>query len=322
MRIQLRNATVKALHTRRHPAYQQDDIRLVRRSSVLLDLMTRKATVPGLCERWGLSPAGLDGWQKALLLHRMDSVVYHHSGGRPAKLPPSQKQRLLEWRDAGPLGVGCETAWWPAVLRRVLIWRACGVLSKRHDVCTVLHNGGASFQKARVVSDYPDVARRQAWLTAAWPKRLRPAKRRQGLILFEDAARVAQWGSWSSTWARRGQQPEGTTSGKRKGSQVFGAIESFAGRLFSQGIEGRFPAESAQGCWRMSMARTTAPLFLIHDGAQYHSRQATTQCLDAHRKRITGHPLPSYAPDDHPMAYLWKQTKQRAPHNQYFKAFA
>lgn len=51
MRIQLRNATVKALHTRRHPAYQQDDIRLVRRSSVLLDLMIRKATVPGLCER-------------------------------------------------------------------------------------------------------------------------------------------------------------------------------------------------------------------------------------------------------------------------------
>jgi len=51
MRIQLRNATVKALHTRWHSAYQQDDIRLVRRSSVLLDLMIRKATVPGLCER-------------------------------------------------------------------------------------------------------------------------------------------------------------------------------------------------------------------------------------------------------------------------------
>src|SRR3989442_7311648 len=103
MRIQLRNATVKALHTRRHPAYQQDDIRLVRRSSVLLDLMIRKATVPGLCERWGLSPAGLDGWQKALLLHRMDSVVYHHSGGRPPEVAPLPQPSVLSWPEARAL---------------------------------------------------------------------------------------------------------------------------------------------------------------------------------------------------------------------------
>jgi transposase len=34
------------------------------------------------------------------------------------------------------------------------------------------------------------------------------------------------------------------------------------------------------------------------------------------------HPLPSYSPDDNPIAYLWKKTKQRATHNQYCKAFA
>ena len=72
----------------------------------------------------------------------------------------------------------------------------------------------------------------------------------------------------------------------------------------------------------MMMAHTTQPLFLIHDGARYHTSASTQAFLAAHSTRITAEPLPSYAPDDHPIAYLWKKTKKRATHNQYFKGFA
>ena len=89
IRIQASNATVKALQTRLQDAYRRDDVRLVRRTSVLLDLLTQTATVPVLCERWGLSPACLYAWQKAFLLHGLDSLRYRHSGGRPEKLTPT-----------------------------------------------------------------------------------------------------------------------------------------------------------------------------------------------------------------------------------------
>src|SRR6516164_4551927 len=56
IRIQARNATVKALQTRLQDAYRRDNVRLVRRISVLLDLLTQTASVPVLCERWGLEP--------------------------------------------------------------------------------------------------------------------------------------------------------------------------------------------------------------------------------------------------------------------------
>src|SRR4029434_7662564 len=167
-----------------------------------------------------------------------------------------------------------------------------------------------------------DAARRHVWLQEDWPRILRAAKRRHGLILFEDEASFAQWGSLSYTWARRGQQPEVKTSGKRKGYKVFGAIDSFSWRLFYQGIEGRFTSDSYQGVLTMIMAQTTKPLFLIHDGARYHTSQATQQFLMAHRARLTTYPLPSYSPDYNPIEYLWKKTKQRATHNQYFKEFA
>jgi transposase len=186
----------------------------------------------------------------------------------------------------------------------------------------LLHNLGFSFQKARFVSDHLDEARRQAWLRDKWPAILRAATRRKGLILFEDEASFAQWGSLSYTWARRGRQPEVPTSGKRKGYKVYGAIEYFSGRLFYQGIEGRFNSESYQAFLQMIMGQTQQHLFLIHDGARYHTSQATEQFFKTHRKRITAHPLPSYSPDYNPIEYLWKKTKQRGTHNKYFKEFA
>lgn len=322
IRIQLSRATVKDLHSRLQQAYQKDDVRLVRRTTVLIDLLVHHVPVAVIGERWGLSLACLYAWQKAFLLHGLDSLVYHHGGGRQPKLTPKQRKRLVELLEAGPLVVGFETACWTSVLIRVLIWREFGVLYNRHYVCTLLHNVGFSFQKARFVSDHLDEAKRLVWLEEKWPAIFRGAKRRHGLILFEDEASFAQWGSLSYTWARRGQQPEVKTSGKRKGYKVFGAIEYFSGRLFYQGIEGRFNSENYQTFLQMILDHTTEHLFLIHDGARYHTSASTQAFLAAHSDRITEQPLPSYSPDYNPIEYLWRKTKKRATHNKYFKEFA
>src|SRR5712692_7164379 len=281
IRIQVSSATVKGLHTRLQQAYLKDDGRLVRRTTVLIDLLVHHVPMAVLCERWSLSSSCLYDWQRAFLLHGLDSLVYRHGGGRPEKLTPKQKKRLVELIEAGPLAVGCETACWDAVLIRVLIWREFGVLSNRHYVCTLLHNLGFSFEKARFVSDHLDTATRLAWLEQKWPTILRAATRRHGLILCEDEASFAQWGSLSYTWARRGRQPEVSTSGKRKGYKVFGSIEYFSGRLFTQGIEGRFTSDSYQAFVQRVMAHTHEHLFLIHDGARYHSSKSTQQFFAA-----------------------------------------
>ena len=201
MRIQLSNMTVKALQTHLQDAYRKDEARVVRRITVLLDLLVHHVAVSVVCERWRLSPSCLYDWQRAFLVRGMASLRYPHSGGRPAKLTPSQKKRLVELIEAGPLVVGLETACWDSVMIRVLIWREFGVLYNRQYVCTLLHNLGFSFQKARFVSDHLDAAKRLAWLQDKWPTIVRAAKRCKGLILFEDEASFAQWGSLSRRYA-------------------------------------------------------------------------------------------------------------------------
>ena len=162
LKIQVSSATVKALDARLRQAYLKDDVRLVRRTTVLIDLLVHHVPLAVLCERWGLSASCLYDWQKAFLRHGLESLCYRHSGGRRPKLTPKQKRRLVDLLEAGPLIVGCETACWDAVLIRVLIWREFGVLYNRQYVCTLLHNLGFAFQKARFVSDHLDTAKRLA----------------------------------------------------------------------------------------------------------------------------------------------------------------
>src|SRR5262247_3983423 len=82
LRIQLGRATVKDLHSRLQHAYQRDDVRLVRRITVLLDLLVHQVPMAVLCERWGLSSACLYAWQRAFLLHGLESLRFCLMGGR------------------------------------------------------------------------------------------------------------------------------------------------------------------------------------------------------------------------------------------------
>jgi transposase len=181
IRIQLSRTTVKDLHSSLQHAYRRDDVWWLRRTTILIDLLVHHVPIVVLCERWGLSPACIYGWQKAFLLRGLDSLGYGHGGGRRPQLSPRRKQRFVELIDAGPLVAGCKTACWTSVLIRVLIWREFGVLYNCQYVCTLLHNWGFSFPKARFVSEHLNAARRQHWLQQEWPMILRASRWRDAL---------------------------------------------------------------------------------------------------------------------------------------------
>jgi transposase len=302
-------------------AYDRGDVRLVRRISALLEHFVVHTPIIVLSERWGFSVSCFYVWLNELLLHGLESLVYQHAGGRPAKLTKSQKKQLCDWIDAGPQAAGFESACWSSLLIQELIRREFGVLYNRFYICELLRNLDYSFQKAQFVSDHLDEVRRQAWLTQEWPQIVREARRRKAWILFGDEASFPQWGSLSYTWAKRNQPPKVQTAGKRKAYKTFGLIEFFSGRLFHQGIEGKFNSESYQAFLLSVLAQATEHLFLIQDGAKYHTSKATRLFFEQHRDRLTVYQLPSYSPDYNPIEYLWRKTKKQATHNKYFEHF-
>ena len=204
---------------------------------------------------WGRRRSGW-AWPRARstlgctpLERRLESLRYGTSPGRPSKLTPTQKARLKELVAAGPLAAGYPTGCWSSLLLADVIQRACGQVYNAHYICTLLHNLGLSFQRARFLSDHLDEERRRVWIEQQWPAILRHAQQRGALLLVGDEASFAPWGSLSYTWAPVGQQPLIKTCGKRKASKVFGLIDYVTERLFSHGQTDRFTA--ATYCLRL-----------------------------------------------------------------------
>lgn len=185
----------------------------------------------------------------------------------------------------------------------------------------MLKNLGFSYQKAALVSDHLDEDKRRIWCTTTWPHLVRLAQERQALRLFGDAASFPPWGTLTSTWARRGQQPQVKTSGKRKGYKVFGFIESFTGYCFYQGQEGRLNSTASMAFLRRVLAPTTQPLLLIQDGARYHPSAETQAFFAQHAARLQVLQLPTYAPDSNPIEKLWQKITQQDTHLHYFPTF-
>jgi transposase len=313
--------TVKTLDQELQAAFRRNDLRCVKRITALLALADGR-TPQTVMQRLGLGRSTIYAWLRAFLVDGIASLRPHQSPGRPAKLTPSQKQRLRELVAAGPEAAGYQTGCWTSALLQDLIHREFGQVYHVHYICELLRNLGFSYQKAHFVSDHLNAEYRQQWLQETWPALLQAARHTGALLLFGDEASFAQWGSLAYTWAPRGQQPVVKTGGKRKGYKVFGLIDYFSGRVFWQGHTGRFNAESYCAFLEEVLAQTTQPIILIQDGARYHTAAKTQACFAKHAARLTVAQLPSYSPDYNPIEHLWRNIKRHNTHNRYFPEFS
>jgi len=312
--------TRKQLYRRLQQAYASGSLKLVKRLHALLAL-AQGQSVSDVAERLSLGEQTVRDYRNQYLCKGLASLAYKAPPGRPSKLTNTQRQQLAEWIKASPQEAGYTSGCWHTPMIQDLIQRHLGVAYHPHSIATLLKNMGFSSQKARFVSDHLNEAKRLAWRHPRWPKILRQAKQRKALWLFGDEASFAQWGSLSYTWAPKGQQPEGPTSGKRKAYKVFGLIDYFSGPFFYKAHAGRFNAESYMAFLLDVLSQTTPHVVVMQDGARYHTSKAMQVFFETHAERLMIEQLPAYSPDFNPMEHLWKKVKKEATHLKHFPAF-
>lgn len=320
IRLRFTASTTARMRTIWEKAYRSGDVRLVRHTSALLSL-SQGGEVSTVAKDLSVSPQTVYVWRRAFLVEGFDSLCYRNSPGRKPRLKPFQKARLRVIVKAGPLAYGFRTGCWTCLLIQQVILKEFGVLYSRFYVCTLLHNIGCSYQKARFTSAHLDPQARRRWLEETWPEILKEVSLCNALLLFVDEASFPQWGTLSYTWALKGHQPEVQTCGIRKAYKVFGAVEVLSGRLFYQGIEGRFNSLSYQQFLKMVMSKTRKHLVIVQDGAKYHTSKDTKAFFQAHKARLSCCQLPGYSPDFNPIEHLWKSVRKDATHNKYFAQF-
>ena len=103
------------------------------------------------------------------------------------------------------------------------------------------------------------------------------------------------------------------TSGQRQGSKVLGLIDYFTGCFFYQGQEGRLNSAAYIACLTRVLEHTTQPIFLIQDGAKYHTSAETKAFFAQQTARL--HLEEKKCP------VVKKKIKQQETHLHYFPTF-
>ncbi len=321
-RLKPRRQLMKQMIERLQEAYARGQIRVVRRLHALFYVCEGKL-ISEIAELLKLSPQTIYNYIRDFIYKGLDSAEYKRPPGRSPKLTKSQRKELAELIDAGPEAAGYDFGGWNTALIQDLIHRRFGVNYSFHYVAQLLKNMGYSYQKARFVSDHlEDVSdEQQKWIDKTWPELLRQAHKRKAMVLFGDECSFAQWGSLSYTWAKRGHQPLVKTGGRRNAYKVFGFIDYFSGAFYHKAHTGKFTSESYQEFISDVLARTSRHLFIIQDGARYHTSKAMQAFFSCNSDRITVYQLPRYSPDFNPIEFLWRNVKKKATHLRYFPKF-
>ena len=301
-------------------AYASGSLRLVKRIHGLLAIAKGMA-VSDVAHMLAGGEQTIRDYLNHCLWRGVASLVYQRPPGRPSKLTKTQHQELTALITAGPQASGYTAGCWSATMLQDLIQRHFGVEYHPHYIGTLLHHLGFSYHKARFVSDHLDEVARLEWRHTRWPMVLRHARQRKALWLFGDEASFARWGALSYTWAPTGHQPDVPTSGKRKAYKVFGLIDYFSGRFFYKAHTGRLTSASYAAFLLDVLAQTRQHVFVIQDGARYHTSKAMEQFFATHATRVTKVQLPTYSPDFNPIEYLWKKVKKVATHLKHFPEF-
>jgi len=268
-----------------------------------------------------VTPKTVHQWVHRFLVAGLKGLRRKKPTGRPPQRTKTQKHILAERLDEGPVQAGLASACWRSPMIQPLLHERFGVYDHVFDIAQLLQQLGYRDQKAALVSDHLNDAKRQEWCHTTWPQMLTVAKAKSALLLCGDEASFPQWGTLAYTWARRGHQPGVKTSGTRQGFKVFGWIDDCTGRFFDQGHEGRLNSESDSAFRARVLEQTTQHIMRIQDGASYHTSAAMQACFAHHTARLQVFPLPSYSPDDHPIEKLWKKINQEGTHLPYFPTF-
>jgi transposase len=310
----------QALQRKLAAAERQGDLRLVKWMLALFAVAQYQDTAQAATVLQ-LSVAQVERYVYQFMVYGLPGIQFKKPTGRRAKLSATQKAELKTLLKAGPQACGFSGGCWRTPLIQELIQQRFGVTYNVFYLAEFLRNLGFSYQKAKFVAGHLDEVARHRWCRRTWPELVRRARAAGALLLFGDEASFPQWGSLSYTWAPVGEQPVVKTSGQRKGWKVFGLLDYFTGRLFHQGTEGRLNSASYLAFLRQVLAQTTERIFLVQDGARYHTSKETQAFFAAHAERLTVTQLPSYSPDYNPIEKLWKQVKQEETHLVYFPTF-
>jgi len=142
---------------------------LEQRRRGVIALLKQKLSLHEIGRRLGCHPSSVLRWRDAWRRGGTQALRARAVPGRPCRLTPRQKARLVQWLTQGAMAHGYRTELWTTQRIAALIERHLGVRYHRNHVGKLLHQLGWSSQKPERRAIERDEVAIAEWKRSVWP---------------------------------------------------------------------------------------------------------------------------------------------------------
>jgi transposase len=135
----------------------------------IVAFLKRDLSLHEIARRIGCHASSVLRWRNAFRSQGPDGLKAKPASGRPPKLNPRQKQRLVRLLAQGALAHGYRTELWTTQRIADVIEQRLGVQYHRNHVGKLLHQVGWSHQKPERRAIERDEAAIETWKQTVWP---------------------------------------------------------------------------------------------------------------------------------------------------------
>ena len=248
-------------------------------------------------------------WLSAYRRGGLAALEVRPAPGGPPKLSDQQLSQLRGWVvGKNPLQFQFDFALWTRRIIRDLIRDRFGVEMTPQGVGQMLARLGLSPQRPlyRAYQQNPEAVAR--WKTEEYPAIQAEAARVGARIFFADEASVRWDFHAGTTWAPIGRTPVVTATGEHFSVNMVSAVAA-SGQLHFDLFEGRMNGTAFIEFCKKLLRDIPTPVFLIVDGASYHTSKQTKTFAESTNGRLRLFRLPAYSPELNPDEWVWNNVK-------------
>lgn len=257
----------------------------------------------------GVSRSAVFDWQRKYRTGGLSALSTKFASGRPTTLSDDQMIRLfslIAGRDPRQYSFG--VALWTRKLVAALIEQQFHVVVSLVTVGRILKKLGMSAQRPLYRAYQRDPEKVRVWKEQTYPKIRAMAAEAGATIFFADEAAVRTDHHGGRTWAPVGRTPVVEATGERKSVNMISAIGAHGALHFEVFTGSMNSAVFIDFCKKL-VHDNAAPVFLIVDGARYHSSAAVRKHVESTAGVLAIFTLPPYSPHLNPDEWVWNNVK-------------
>jgi len=229
--------------------------------------------------------------------------------GRPRKVTGS----ILSWlynavTSGDPRQYQFDFCLWNRRIIKAMLKKHHGIEISLSSISRLLAQLGLSAQRPIYKAYQQDKAAVKKWLEETYPKLFERAKKLSATIYFADEASFRSDSHRGTTWGAIGNTPVVKEHRGRFGINCISAI-SAKGEMRFQCFEGRMNSKGFIHFLKSLRQDSGKPIFVIVDGASYHSSKIVKDFVNSTNGEIELFKLPAYSPELNPDEQVWNQAK-------------